>query len=115
MKDHIGDIFDGVISGITEWGIYVELKESLCEGLVSIRDLLDDQYFFDEKNYCLKGRYHNKTYTLGDEVSIKIVRADLVKRQLDYILADVETKEGDQKDLRMANPQREEKKPKKKK
>ena len=88
MKDHIGSIYEGVVSGITEWGIYVETKDSLCEGLVSIRDLTDDQYNFDERNYCLRGRHTHKTYTLGDEVIVKIVRADLVKRQLDYILAE---------------------------
>src|SRR5690606_8884119 len=90
MKDHLGEVFEGVISGITEWGMYVEIKENLCEGMVSVRDLDDDQYSFDERNYCLRGRYHNKVYTLGDEVTVKIVRADLVKRQLDYILAEKE-------------------------
>lgn len=88
MKNHIGEEFDGVVSGITEWGLYVELKDNLCEGLVPIRDLHDDQYVFDERNYCLRGRFHNKTYTLGDELRIKIVRADLAKRQLDFTLAD---------------------------
>jgi ribonuclease R len=90
MKDHIGEVFDGVISGVTEWGMYVEIKENLCEGMVSIRDLDDDQYLFDERNYCLRGRHRNKVYTFGDEVTVKIVRADLVKRQLDYILAEKE-------------------------
>lgn len=90
MKDHVGQTFEGVISGITEWGLFVELKDSLCEGLVSIRDLQDDQYVFDERNYCLRGKFRNKIYTLGDDVSIKIVRADLAKRQLDYVLADIE-------------------------
>lgn len=88
MKDHIGEEFDGLISGITEWGFYVELKTSLCEGMVSIRDLTDDQYVFDDRNYCLRGKFTKKVFTLGDEVTIKIVRADLVKRQLDYILAE---------------------------
>ncbi len=90
MQDHIGEVFEGVISGVTEWGMYVEIKENLCEGMVSIRDLDDDQYLFDERNYCLRGRHHNKVYTFGDEVTVKIVRADLVKRQLDYILAEKE-------------------------
>jgi len=88
MKDHIGQTFEGVISGITEWGLYVELKDSLCEGLVSIRDLQDDQYIFDEKNYCLRGKYKNKVYTLGDDVTVTIARADLAKRQLDYVIAE---------------------------
>lgn len=90
MKDHIGQIFEGVISGITEWGLFVELKESLCEGMVSVRDLQDDQYIFDERNYCLRGKFKNKIYTLGDDVTIKIVRADLAKRQLDYVMAEKE-------------------------
>lgn len=86
LKDHIGDIYEGTISGITEWGFYVELDESLCEGMVSIRDLADDIYAFDERNYCLRGRYNKNEYTLGDRVTVKIARADLIKRQLDYVL-----------------------------
>jgi ribonuclease R len=87
MKDHIGDDFDGVISGVTEWGFYVELNESKCEGLVHIRELDDDYYFFDEDNYAIIGRRNKKTYQLGDSVKIKIVKADLEKKQLDYTLA----------------------------
>ncbi len=86
MKDHVGEVFNGTISSITEWGFYVELEESMCEGMVSIRDLSDDMYTFDDRNYCLRGRYTNKEFTLGNKVTIKIARADLVKRQLDYIL-----------------------------
>jgi ribonuclease R len=87
MKDHIGEDFDGVISGVTEWGFYVELTESKCEGLVHIRELDDDYYFFDEDNYSIIGRRNKKTYQLGDPVRITIVRADLEKKQLDYTLA----------------------------
>lgn len=87
MKDHIGDEFEGVISGVTEWGFYVELSESKCEGLVHIRELDDDYYFFDEDNYSIIGRRNKKTYQLGDSVKIKIVKADLEKKQLDYTLA----------------------------
>ena len=87
MKDHIGDDFDGIISGVTEWGFYVELNDSKCEGLVHIRELDDDYYFFDEDNYAIIGRRNKKTYQLGDPVKIKIVRADLEKKQLDYTLA----------------------------
>ena len=76
MKDHIGDDFDGIISGVTEWGFYVELNDSKCEGLVHIRELDDDYYFFDEDNYAIIGRRNKKTYQLGDPVKIKIVRAD---------------------------------------
>ncbi|MCB2196872.1 MAG: ribonuclease R [Bacteroidetes bacterium] len=87
MKDHIGEEFDGIISGVTEWGLYVELNESKCEGLVHIRELDDDYYFFDEDNYSIIGKRNKKTYQLGDPVTIRIVRADLEKKQLDYTLA----------------------------
>jgi ribonuclease R len=87
LKDRVGDVFDGVISGVTEWGIYVELDENKCEGMVPIRDLDDDYYQFDEDNYCLVGRKRNKKYQLGDAVKIQIARANLEKRQLDFVLA----------------------------
>ena len=87
MKDHVGEDFDGIISGVTEWGFYVELNESKCEGLVHIRELDDDYYFFDEDNYSIIGRKNKKTFQLGDPVKIKIVRADLEKKQLDFTLA----------------------------
>jgi ribonuclease R len=86
MQDHLGEIYDGIISGVTEWGLYVEIKENMCEGLVPIRDLADDYYDFDEKNYCLKGRRNNRQYVLGDEVKIQIARTDLDKKQLDFHL-----------------------------
>lgn len=87
MSDKLGEEFDGVISGITEWGIYVELVENKCEGMVPIRDLDDDYYVMDDKNYCLIGRRHNKKFQLGDEVRIKVAKANLDKKQLDFILA----------------------------
>jgi ribonuclease R len=86
MKDKIGEVHPGVISGITDWGIYVELEENKCEGMVSIRDLDDDFYIFDEKNYCLTGRHSKKTYQLGESVKVEIVRANLEKKQLDFKL-----------------------------
>jgi ribonuclease R len=86
MQDHLGEIYDGIISGVTEWGLYVEIKENMCEGLVPIRDLADDYYDFDEKNYCLKGRRNNRQYVLGDEVKIQIARTDLDNKQLDFHL-----------------------------
>ena len=79
-------MFDGVISGVTEWGFYVELNYNKCEGLVPIRDLDDDYYEFDEKNYCLRGRRTNHTYSLGDAVTIRVARANLEKKQLDFAL-----------------------------
>ena len=86
MQDRLGETYAGVISGVTEWGLYVELDENKCEGLVPVRDLADDYYDFDEKNYCLIGRkYHNK-YTLGDQVKVQVARADLDRKQLDFAL-----------------------------
>ena len=88
MKDRLGEIYEGVISGVTEWGFYVELTESMCEGLVPIRDLADDYYDLDEKNYCLIGRRHGVRYTLGDQVRVQVARADLERKQLDFALVD---------------------------
>ncbi len=88
MGDHMGQIFDGVISGVTEWGLYVELNENKCEGLVPVRELADDFYDFDEKNYCLTGRRKNVRYRLGDNVRVKVVRANLERKQLDFVLVD---------------------------
>lgn len=86
MKDRLGQVYDGVISGVTEWGVYVELNENLCEGLVPVRDLADDYYDYDEKNYCLTGRKTHRKYTLGDRVKVQVARADLDKKQLDFAL-----------------------------
>jgi ribonuclease R len=93
MSDKTGEIFDGVISGVTEWGLYVELIENKCEGLVHIRNLEDDFYEFDEDNYSLIGRKNNKRYQLGDAITIKISRANLEKKQLDFVPARAENKE----------------------
>jgi len=87
MSVQLGKEFEGVISGVTEWGIYVELIENKCEGMIPIRDLDDDYYTFDEKNYCLVGRRYHKRYQLGDEISVKVARANLDKKQLDFGLA----------------------------
>jgi ribonuclease R len=88
MQDHLGNVFDGVISGVTEWGLYVEIEENLCEGLVPVRDLADDYYDFDERNYSLVGRRNNVRYRLGDKVKVQVARTDLDKRQLDFVLYD---------------------------
>lgn len=87
MQDKIGQVFEGVISGVTEWGIYVEIIENRCEGMISIHNLDDDFYEYDEKNYCIRGRYKNIEYTLGDTVKVQVVKADLQKKQLDYEMA----------------------------
>lgn len=88
MQEHIGQTYSGIISGVTEWGLYVELNDNLCEGLVPMRDLADDYYDFDEKNHCLVGRRHNHRYRLGDNVDIRVARVDLEKKQLDFVLLD---------------------------
>ncbi len=88
MKDKQGMIFDGVISGVTEWGIYVELIENKCEGMIPIRDLDDDYYHFDEDNYRLVGRKNNKKYQLGDSLKVMVAKANLEKKQLDFALPD---------------------------
>ena len=86
LIERLGEEYDGVISGVTEWGLYVEINENKCEGLVPIRDLADDFYEFDEKNYCLMGRRTHKIYRLGDPIRIQVARANLEKKQLDFAL-----------------------------
>ena len=88
MADKIGEEFDGHISGIQSYGIYVEIDENHCEGMVPMHDLRGDYYEFDEAHYCLIGRRHHTKYQLGDPVRIKVARANLEKRQLDFTLAD---------------------------
>lgn len=84
LGDKIGQIFKGVISGVTEYGVFVEIIENKCEGMIRTREMKDDQYFFDEENYRLVGRRTGRIYSLGDPVMIKVKRADLVKKQLDF-------------------------------
>jgi ribonuclease R len=91
MSDKVGQCFDGVISGVTEWGIYVELNESKCEGMIHIRDLNDDFYTFDEDNYCIRGKRLGRTFQLGEPLKVKVWRANLMKKQLDFCLPDEET------------------------
>ncbi len=88
MADRLGETYDGIISGVTEWGLYVELNENKCEGLVPIRDLADDYYDFDERNYSLVGRHTKTRYRLGDEVRIQVARANIERRMLDFALLD---------------------------
>lgn len=89
MEDKIGNEYDAHISGIQSYGIYCEIDENHCEGMVPMRDLGNDYYDFDERNYCLIGRRHHNKYQLGDPVRIKVARANLEKRQLDFTLADL--------------------------
>ncbi|MBP5498063.1 MAG: ribonuclease R [Muribaculaceae bacterium] len=90
----LGEVFTGVISGVTEWGFYVELDDNHCEGLVGIRDLDDDFYEFDERNFCILGRRKHRKYQLGDKVTIQVARADLIKKQLDFALVDKDNPPG---------------------
>ena len=88
MGDRIGQVFEGTISGVTEFGLYVEVDENKCEGMVPLRDLLDDYYEFDERNYQLIGRRGHKRYCLGDKVKIRVERANLERKQLDFALVE---------------------------
>ena len=87
MKDKVGQIFDGVISAVNTWGIYVELNETHCEGMISIRDLDDDIYVFDDKNYCLIGRNKLRKFQLGDDIRVEVSSADLINKYLNFRIA----------------------------
>lgn len=91
MSDKLGQNFMGTISGVTQWGFYVELNDTKCEGLVSITELEGDYYEFDEESYCIVGRHHRKIYQLGDQVLVKVAKANLVARQLDFSLVGSES------------------------
>ena len=86
LQDKLGEEFDGIISGVTEWGLYVEITENKCEGMIRLRDLDDDFYEFDDTNYCVIGARTGNRYTLGDNVRIQVVRCDLLKKQIDLRL-----------------------------
>lgn len=86
MEDHKDENFVGVISGVTDWGIYVEIITNKCEGMVSVRDMKDDHYFFDQDQYAMVGRNSKIMYQLGDEVIVKVKNTDLVKKHLDFLL-----------------------------
>jgi len=87
MSDKLGKVYDGVISGVTEWGLYVEINENKCEGMIPIRELDDDFYELDERNYRLIGRHTGREYRLGQQISIMVARANLERKQLDFMLA----------------------------
>ena len=88
MGARVGQVFAGTISGVTEFGIYVEIDENKCEGMVPLRDLTGDYYEFDERNYCLVGRRTRRTYSLGDKVNIRVEHANLDRRQLDFSIVE---------------------------
>lgn len=87
MQKHVGEDFMGVISGVTEWGVFVELIESKCEGMIRIRDFKDDYYEFDEKNYAIEGQRNGKIFQLGDQIMVTVKNADLDRKQLDFVPA----------------------------
>jgi ribonuclease R len=86
LLNRVGEQFDGIISGVTEWGIFVELSESRCEGLIRMKDVTNDYYHFDEKNLCYIGRKTKRKFSLGDKVMVEVKKADMVKKQLDFML-----------------------------
>ncbi len=86
LQNNVGMEYNGIISGLTEWGMYVEIIENKCEGMIRLRDLNDDFYVLDEKNYCIIGQRRKKKYQLGDEVKILVKKVDLAKRQIDFSL-----------------------------
>ncbi len=86
LQNQIGTVFTGIISGVTEWGMYVEIEENKCEGMIRLRDITDDFYTLDEKNYAIIGQRKKKIYQLGDEVKIKVKSVDLTKKQIDFSL-----------------------------
>ncbi len=88
MEDKVGNVYDAHISGITSYGVYAEIDENHCEGMISIHDLDDDYYEFDERNYMLVGRRHHHRYQLGDSIKIQVAKANIEKRQLDFLIAE---------------------------
>ena len=86
--DKVGQLFDGVISGVSKWGIFVEITENKCEGMVSMRELDEDYYYLDEENYCVVGQRSGNKYKIGDKVKIVVKRASLAKKQLDFAIVD---------------------------
>ena len=90
MQEHVGEVYKGVISGVTEFGLFVELENKI-EGMIPMREIGDDFYIFDEDNYLIRGRHTDRIFQLGDEVMIKIWRTNLERKQLDFLLAEKES------------------------
>ena len=88
MKRHVGDQFHAIISGVTNFGLFVEITDLLVEGLIRVRDMEDDYYVFDDKRYALTGRRTKKRYRLGDKVNIQVVRVDPEEREIDFVLVE---------------------------
>jgi ribonuclease R len=88
LSKYIGEEFEGMISGLTNWGMYIEVLDGLCEGMVSINNLKDDYYQFDEEKFAIIGRKHHHEYNLGDKVNIIVLSTDIYRRQIDFELID---------------------------
>ncbi len=88
MADKVGQEFDGLISGVSKWGVYVELVDSKVEGMIRMKDMDDDFYFLDEENYQVRGQRHGKEYKLGDTVRIQVKSINVQKKQLDFVFAE---------------------------
>jgi ribonuclease R len=86
MEDKIGDVFDGIITGATQFGFFVQLRELFVEGLVHISTLTDDYYHYVEKLHCLRGERRKRTYRIGDEVRVRVDRVDTMKKRIDFSL-----------------------------
>ena len=93
MSDKIGEVYEGIISGVAEWGIYVELTENKCEGLIHIRNLNDDFYEYDDENYCMTGKSSGRTFQLGDTINVEIYRVNLERKQIDFLVAEDENQQ----------------------
>ena len=86
MSKRIGDAYEGIITGVTEWGLYIEDKKTKCEGMVRMRDMKDDYYIFDKEGMSIRGKKSHKKYTLGNTVKFKVINADMNKKTIDYEL-----------------------------
>ncbi|MCK9302381.1 MAG: S1 RNA-binding domain-containing protein, partial [Bacteroidales bacterium] len=88
MADHIGKTFEGLVSGVSKWGIFVELNICKAEGLIRMEDMKDDFYYLDDENYQVIGHHHGKTFKLGDNIKVTVKNIDIQKRQMDLIVAE---------------------------
>tara|TARA_R110002072_G_scaffold60506_7_gene153524 strand:- start:334 stop:762 length:429 start_codon:yes stop_codon:yes gene_type:complete len=86
MQDKVGEVFGGVVSGVSEFGLFVELEGNKCEGLIRMKNLSDDFYVFNPDNFAIEGKRSGKIYRIGDELTVKVAKADLSKKQLDFEL-----------------------------
>ena len=103
LKDRLGEVFEGTVSGVSEWGFYVELKDNMCEGLVPVRDLKDDHYVYDEKNFCLIGRRTHRRFTLGDKVKVQVAAVNLERKNIDFKLEEKEAPSQNRPTITKAN------------